>query len=332
MHWAQMFPNVGLSWDELSFLRDNWDGRSCSRGSPRSTTPSSRPRTVSTASSCRTTAAPGRRRDRVAGRVARDRRGGGRATDRAVRLGCSHRRGRGEGARPRREGGAARAAAAVRSRAGRSGGCRACTAVFPGRARPHLALSGYANHRELNRDSLVQAREAVVFDLDNTLFDHRVVDRRAPRLGCGLGGTASDELVAQWFVIEERNFNQWLSGTVTHQGQRRGRLRDFLPCSAIRFRRSTRNSIQVYTGYLRHYQASWAAYPDARPALEVARSNRWRVSVLTNGSTKQQNAKLAAIEARRPGRRGLHLGVSRRRQAGPAGLSTDLRRARRRAG
>ena len=26
MHWAQMFPNVGLSWDELSFLRDNWDG------------------------------------------------------------------------------------------------------------------------------------------------------------------------------------------------------------------------------------------------------------------------------------------------------------------
>jgi lactate 2-monooxygenase len=26
MHWAQMFPNFGLSWDELSFLRDNWDG------------------------------------------------------------------------------------------------------------------------------------------------------------------------------------------------------------------------------------------------------------------------------------------------------------------
>ena len=26
MHWAQMFPNVGLAWDDLSFLRDNWDG------------------------------------------------------------------------------------------------------------------------------------------------------------------------------------------------------------------------------------------------------------------------------------------------------------------
>ena len=26
MQWAQMFPNVGLAWDDLSFLRDNWDG------------------------------------------------------------------------------------------------------------------------------------------------------------------------------------------------------------------------------------------------------------------------------------------------------------------
>ncbi|TDD57332.1 alpha-hydroxy-acid oxidizing protein [Kribbella antibiotica] len=26
MLWAQMFPNIGLSWDDLGFLRDNWDG------------------------------------------------------------------------------------------------------------------------------------------------------------------------------------------------------------------------------------------------------------------------------------------------------------------
>jgi lactate 2-monooxygenase len=26
MHWAQMFPNLGLSWDDLSFLREHWDG------------------------------------------------------------------------------------------------------------------------------------------------------------------------------------------------------------------------------------------------------------------------------------------------------------------
>ncbi|MFI6326080.1 alpha-hydroxy-acid oxidizing protein [Nonomuraea sp. NPDC050556] len=26
MHWAQMFPHPGLSWDDLPFLRDHWDG------------------------------------------------------------------------------------------------------------------------------------------------------------------------------------------------------------------------------------------------------------------------------------------------------------------
>lgn len=26
LHWAQMFPNLDLSWDDLSFLREHWDG------------------------------------------------------------------------------------------------------------------------------------------------------------------------------------------------------------------------------------------------------------------------------------------------------------------
>ncbi|MFG1815854.1 HAD family hydrolase [Kribbella sp. NPDC049174] len=138
--------------------------------------------------------------------------------------------------------------------------------------------------------------KAVVFDLDNTLFDHTASSTAAIHEWVAeLGGTASDELVAQWFVIEERNFNQWLSGAVTHQGQRRGRLRDFLPLLGRPVPALDEELDQIYTGYLRHYQASWAAYPDARLALEVARSNGWRVGVLTNGSTKQQNAKLAAI-------------------------------------
>lgn len=139
--------------------------------------------------------------------------------------------------------------------------------------------------------------KAVVFDLDNTLFDHTesaaaAVRGWVPEL---VGGTASDAVVAEWFVIEERNFNQWLSGAVTHQGQRRGRLRDFLPLIGHPVPEPDEELDLIYSGYLRHYEASWAAYPDARPALEVARSNGWRVGVLTNGSTKQQNAKLAAI-------------------------------------
>jgi putative hydrolase of the HAD superfamily len=138
--------------------------------------------------------------------------------------------------------------------------------------------------------------KAVIFDLDNTLFDHTAGAATAVRNWVtDLGGTPTDELVAQWFVIEERNFDQWLAGNLTHQGQRRGRLRDFLPLIDHPVPATDAELDEAYTGFLRHYESCWVAFPDARPALEVARSNGWRIGVLTNGSTPQQNAKLAAI-------------------------------------
>lgn len=138
--------------------------------------------------------------------------------------------------------------------------------------------------------------KAVIFDLDNTLFDHTASATYAIRTWIPeLGGTPSDELVAQWFVIEDRIYPQWLAGALTHQGQRRARLRDFLPLLGHPVPPTDAELDQLFTGYLRHYRGSWTAFPDARPALEVARGNGWRIGVLTNGSTTQQNAKLAAI-------------------------------------
>jgi putative hydrolase of the HAD superfamily len=138
--------------------------------------------------------------------------------------------------------------------------------------------------------------KAVVFDLDNTLFDHT---------GCAVAGlrswvtelgiTPTDELIAEWFVIEEDQFNRFLAGELTHQGQRRGRLRAFLPVLGLPVPATDTELDEVFVGYLTQYTNNWIAYPDARPALEVARSNGWRIGVLTNGSTVQQNAKLQAI-------------------------------------
>ncbi|GAA1606516.1 HAD family hydrolase [Kribbella sancticallisti] len=138
--------------------------------------------------------------------------------------------------------------------------------------------------------------KAVIFDLDDTLFDHTTSATAAIHAWVPqLGGTPTDELVAQWFVIEQHNFDQWLAGALTHQEQRRGRLRDFLPLVGQPVPADDDELDQVFTGFLDSYQASWSAFPDARPALEVARSNGWRIGVLTNGSTRQQNAKLEAI-------------------------------------
>jgi FMN phosphatase YigB (HAD superfamily) len=72
--------------------------------------------------------------------------------------------------------------------------------------------------------------EAVVFDLDDTLFDHRGSVRTA--LGAwlrGLGSVATDDLVEAWLRVEERHFPRWRSGEISWVEQRRERLRDFLP-------------------------------------------------------------------------------------------------------
>src|SRR5207302_1901514 len=101
--------------------------------------------------------------------------------------------------------------------------------------------------------------------------------------------------VDEWFAIEDQVYPAWLAGQLTHQGQRRERLRQFLPLLDLEVPGTDAGQDDVFDGYLRRCQANWLAYPDARPALEVARSNGWRIGVLTNGSTLQQNAKLEAI-------------------------------------
>ncbi|MEV5963073.1 HAD family hydrolase [Kribbella sp. NPDC051952] len=138
--------------------------------------------------------------------------------------------------------------------------------------------------------------KAVIFDLDNTLFDHTASATYAVRAWVPeLGGVATDELVAQWFVIEERVYNAYLARELTHQGQRRARLQAFLPLIDHPVPPTDAELDQLFTGYLAHYKGSWTAFPDARPALEVAHGNGWRIGVLTNGNPAQQNAKLAAI-------------------------------------
>ncbi len=137
---------------------------------------------------------------------------------------------------------------------------------------------------------------AFVFDLDDTLFDH-TGSATAAVTGWvrALGGTATAGLLARWFAIEQAHFDAWLAGRVSHQEQRRLRLRDFLPLIGVPVPVGDAALDASYDVFLDWYERSWRAFADARPALEVARSNGLRVGVLTNGSTVQQNAKLHRI-------------------------------------
>jgi putative hydrolase of the HAD superfamily len=142
----------------------------------------------------------------------------------------------------------------------------------------------------------VRAIRAVIFDLDDTLFDHTTSARMAVRAWVSeLGTTPTDELVAQWFEIEQRHFDSWLAGEVSHQEQRRRRLQEFLPLIGRPVPPAEVGQDLAFDAFLGWYRRNWAAFSDARPALEVARGNDWRIGVLTNGSDSQQNLKLEDI-------------------------------------
>ncbi|MFF5232526.1 HAD family hydrolase [Dactylosporangium sp. NPDC000521] len=138
----------------------------------------------------------------------------------------------------------------------------------------------------------------VLLDLDGTLLDHEAAVTAALRRWLPTIGVEPDAgNRTLWATVQERHLEAWRAGRVTFQQQRRNRLRDFLaalgtPCEA------DERLDALFSGFLLMYERSWAAYPDARPALAAIRQAGLRTAVLTNGIEEQQNGKLARIGLR----------------------------------
>lgn len=137
--------------------------------------------------------------------------------------------------------------------------------------------------------------KAVVFDLDDTLFDHTGSAVEALRLWLWLptvGVQPSDESIARWFAAEERHVAEWRAGRVSWAEQRRGRLREVLPHASSLI---AGDLDALFNGYLARYEAAWRAFPDVEETLAALAACGVRVGILTNGATAQQGAKLVAI-------------------------------------
>ena len=80
------------------------------------------------------------------------------------------------------------------------------------------------------RSLLAVARLAlVIFDLDDTLFDHEGATREAlAGWLVGLGVEPTEELVGAWFAAESRHVAAWHRGELDWQGQRRARVEEML--------------------------------------------------------------------------------------------------------
>ncbi|WGM19851.1 HAD family hydrolase [Paenarthrobacter sp. OM7] len=137
---------------------------------------------------------------------------------------------------------------------------------------------------------------AVLFDLDNTLFDHP----SSARAGVDaflqhLGTEGSNELTRCWFQIEEVNYNRFLANELTFQEQRRERLRQFLPLAGLSVPQTSARIDELFNKYLENYEDAWMAFPDAAPALKNLRAIGMPVGIIINGNHDQQTSKVNRI-------------------------------------
>ena len=112
----------------------------------------------------------------------------------------------------------------------------------------------------------------VLFDLDDTLFDHRGAAERGLRVwlaGLGLDGLLEDH-VERWFALEAFHHERFQRGEISHVEQRRARIRAFL---AELGPADDAVADDTFAGYLACYRAAWSAFADAAAAL-AGRSRR----------------------------------------------------------
>ncbi|GAA1845340.1 HAD family hydrolase [Microlunatus capsulatus] len=145
---------------------------------------------------------------------------------------------------------------------------------------------------------MTPAIRAVLFDLDDTLFDHSGSVRAAlaqwlPHVPDADLGRLTDV----WFDLEHVHYDSWRLGDISFDEQRRRRIRDFWPHLGRQLQPDD-DLDALFATYLTHYEHAWQTFDDASPVLTELRRLGYLTAVLTNGAATQQNAKIDQIGLR----------------------------------
>ncbi|MEV6790528.1 HAD family hydrolase [Streptomyces sp. NPDC051320] len=138
---------------------------------------------------------------------------------------------------------------------------------------------------------------AVLWDIDDTIFDYTSADRTGMRRhlraeGLPDGYASIEEALVRWREITDVQWARFSAGETDWEGQRRDRVRSFLGRDL-----SDAEADGWFARHLAHYEAAWALFPDFLPALELLAAD-YRHAVLSNSSTHNQDRKLRTLGVR----------------------------------
>ncbi|MFF0187936.1 HAD family hydrolase [Streptomyces sp. NPDC005244] len=136
--------------------------------------------------------------------------------------------------------------------------------------------------------------DAVVWDIDDTIFDYTAADRAGMRghlAAEGLldGHTSVEQALARWREITDAQWARFSAGETDWQGQRRERVRVF-----VGERLSDADADAWFDRYVTHYETAWTLFPDVLPVLDRLVGSH-RHAVLSNSSLLVQDRKLRVL-------------------------------------
>lgn len=141
------------------------------------------------------------------------------------------------------------------------------------------------------------AIRAVLWDIDDTLFDYGGAERAGMRAhlaheGLPDGYDSVEQALDRWRDLTVRHWQRFAAGEVDFPGQRWDRVRDFLGLPL-----PDAEAEEWFERHRLHYEAAWALFPDAVPALDGL-AGGYRHAVLSNSAFDHQDRKLRALGVR----------------------------------
>lgn len=139
------------------------------------------------------------------------------------------------------------------------------------------------------------AIRAVLWDVDDTLFDYTSADRegmRAHLLAEGLtaGYGSVEEALERWREVTEQQWARFAAQEVDFETQRRDRTRVFLDRPEL----TDAEADDWFQRYVTHYESAWSLFPDVLPVLDALAASH-RHAVLSNSSLHVQDRKLRVL-------------------------------------
>ncbi|MFF3329940.1 HAD family hydrolase [Streptomyces sp. NPDC002888] len=135
---------------------------------------------------------------------------------------------------------------------------------------------------------------AVVWDVDDTLFDYGAADRAGMRDHLTAEKLLAahetvEQAILRWRAVTDQQWERFAAGELTFEGQRRERVRVFLGETL-----SDAGADAWFQRYIGHYERAWALFPDVLPVLDALAASH-RHSVLSNSSIHVQDRKLRVL-------------------------------------